>query len=81
MSLTMFTCGLCGVSYPINDPHFCAGFRSSTGGAFPPPHQHIWAIGRIETEPVPAPGQIIGFYGRVVYLVCQCGAVKRAVPE
>jgi hypothetical protein len=40
-------------------------------------HEHVWTIGRVETEadwgnPM---------YHRVVYLLCQCGATKRTVPE
>ena len=44
---------------------------------FGPSHEHVWVIGRIETESVYGIPQ----WGRVAYLVCQCGAVKRVVPE
>lgn len=42
-----------------------------------PPHEHVWTIGHVATE---------GVYGAtrgvcVVYLVCQCGATKRSIPE
>ena len=48
---------------------------------FGPSHEHVWVIGRIETESVYYPGTVIPQWGRVAYLVCQCGAVKRVVPE
>lgn len=40
-------------------------------------HEHVWTLGHIETEAV---GQQ-GVWTRVAYLLCQCGAVKRTVPE
>ena len=48
---------------------------------FGPSHEHVWVIGRVETESVYYPGTVIPQWGRVAYLVCQCGAVKRVVPE
>ena len=47
---------------------------------FGPSHEHVWVIGRVETELVH--GTVIAMEEqRVAYLVCQCGAVKRVVPE
>ena len=45
------------------------------------PHVHNWIIGRFETESLIYPGTIIPVWGRVAYLVCQCGAVRRAIPD
>ena len=46
-----------------------------------PVHTHVWVIGHVATEPVTYPGAPFGFYHPVVYLVCQCGATKRSIPE
>ena len=47
---------------------------SATGGNT---HEHVWTLGRIEVEAV----GYLGARSRVAYLYCQCGAVKRTVPE
>ena len=44
-------------------------------------HQHTWTVAGFQTESVIYPGQITGAWTQVVYLLCQCGAVKRTVPE
>lgn len=41
------------------------------------PHVHIWGISRVVVEA----SRATGVWTRVAYLLCQCGAVKRTVPE
>ena len=69
-------CGECG--QPVVDwgLHIQTCPHARTGS-----HLHEWIMGRIETEAIPGPGSIIPQWTRVAYLYCQCGAVKRTVPE
>ena len=66
------TCGECGAAVSDWGLHIQTCPHAKTNS-----HLHIWTLGQIVTEPVGP----MGWYTRVAYLLCQCGAVKRTVPQ
>ena len=74
-----FPCPRCGVLIWVGHEHECTWIRVGDVKVGPTAavHEHTWVVGRIETEGVGYPA----LWTKVVYLVCQCGATKRSVPE